>query len=36
VPARVHLHTLSGLRRMARARAEALNEAPDPGRAFPA
>ena len=36
VPARVHLHTLSGLRRMARAKAEASNEAPDPACSSPA
>jgi len=29
-PGRVHMHTLSGLRRMARGNAEAANEAPEP------
>src|SRR5262249_15632869 len=36
VPGGVLLHTLSGLRRMARARAEALSEAPDPALSSPA
>jgi hypothetical protein len=35
MPGRVLLHTLSGLRRMARARAEALNEAPNPACSSP-